>query len=103
MLLPNNQNNENRNKGKIEVILKKIKIFGKKFGYGTTTVFGRIVRAIRSTILIFVGLGILSVLQEHGSFVEYPAIHDIVGAVLGASNWISAIIMDLINWIIALV
>lgn len=96
MLLPNNQNNENRKKGKIEVI-KKIKMYGKKFFYGTIDVFGCIVRAIRSIISIFVGIGILSVLQEHGSFVEYPALHDIVGAVLGASDWISAIIMDLIS------
>ena len=96
MLLPNNQNNENRKKGKIEVI-KKIKMYGKKFFYGTIDVFGCVVRAIRSIISIFVGIGILSVLQEHGSFVEYPALHDIVGAVLGASDWISAIIMDLIN------
>lgn len=96
MLLPNNQNNENRKKGKIEVI-KKIKMYGKKFFYGTIDVFGCIVRAIRSIISIFVGIGILTVLQEHGSFVEYPALHDIVGAVLGASDWISAIIMDLIS------
>lgn len=97
MLLPNNQNNENRKKGKIEVIIKKIKRYGKKFFYGTIDVLGCIVRAIRSIISIFVGIGILSVLQEHGAFVKYTSLHDIVGVVLGASDWISAIIMDLIN------
>ncbi len=101
MLLPNNQNDESRNNNG-KTIIEKIKVFGKKFGYGTTTVFGRIIRAIRLIISILVGLGILSVLQEHGSFVEYPAIDDIVGAILGASNWIFAIIMNLINWITAL-